>query len=345
MTIAIILLLLVGAVVSVGALAYQAQNTLAPLRERMHETASNIATCISKRSRVLKQFLEITATYSKHEKELYERISENLNTNPQVVREALVYVQHIVSDFPQLRSDRVCMGLMEDLKRLEAELQQKFEEHNARVRTYNCALVSLPNSIFSSWMGFRVAQYLNSAEEVIPGSEGGGERPYQISISEPLSKNINHSLRFTTICATGLMLMALCFIIWRIGNWLRTPSTFWVGPIDSSVAQKPEPPTIEKPLVAVVGTTWRRFDTPKHARSSFRFRTEDPNTWIDMMLDGDTNTLVTYPGSDSSLVGPGIIGGERGLLTKYSELRVSPKDPRKPNTADVNIYYVEALSQ
>ena len=173
----ILILLLVGAVVIFGMLGYRTQNRLAPLRERIDETSSNIKTCVQKRNRLLKQLLDIAASYAKHEKELHERISADFNATPQMARESFAYVSHLVSTFPELRADRTYMSLMQDLSGLESELQQKFEEHNARVRDYNSVRLSFPHDIFAFWGGFQVAQYLDSAEYMKPDAESPKRQP------------------------------------------------------------------------------------------------------------------------------------------------------------------------
>lgn len=117
------------------------------------------------------------------------------------------------------------------------------------------------------------------------------------------------------------------------------------SPLVVPVAAKPEPPSIDKPEVVVIGkSSWRRFNTPRHERCSFRFKTVKPTVWVEMMRDGDTNTIVVYPGTGSPY-GPGIVGGEQGLDTKFRELRVCSNDPDHTVTADVEIYFVEAMNR
>ncbi len=122
----------------------------------------------------------------------------------------------------------------------------------------------------------------------------------------------------------------------------NTPPSPLVNPV---VAAEPEPPTISHPEVIPIGkSSWYRINTPRHERCSFRFKTVKPNVWVEMMRDGDTNTIVVYPGT-GSVYGPGIIGGERGLDTKFRELRVCSNDPDHTVTADVEIYFVKAMNR
>ncbi len=118
------------------------------------------------------------------------------------------------------------------------------------------------------------------------------------------------------------------------------------SPIVNPVAAKPEPPSISQPDQVVVGkSSWRSFKTPTdHQRSSFRFRTHNPNTWMMMMRDNDTNTIVVYPGTGSPY-GPGIIGGEYGIPNQSVQLMIHPNNPTGESTDDTDIYYLEAMNR
>ena len=177
----VFILLIVGAVVGAVVLfvliGYRSRNRLAPLRERITETACNIKTCIQKRNRLVKQLLNVATTYAKHERELHERISADFNATPQMACQSIAYVSHLMNTFPELRADRTYMRLMQDLSNLESELQQKVEEHNARARDYNSIRSSFPHHLFAFGSGFEVAQYLDTTEYASPDAENTIRRP------------------------------------------------------------------------------------------------------------------------------------------------------------------------
>lgn len=118
------------------------------------------------------------------------------------------------------------------------------------------------------------------------------------------------------------------------------------SPIVNPVAAKPEPPSIDKKDTVVVGrSSSRKFIIPPdHHRKSFRFETHNPQTWMLMWRDGDTNTMVTYPGTGSPY-GPGIIGGENGIPCRFVELMVHPNSPNRVSTEDTDIWFVEAMNR
>lgn len=135
-------------------------------------------------------------------------------------------------------------------------------------------------------------------------------------------------------------------IILKAKSWGSEKIKEIASPVVNPVAEKPGPPSHDKPEVVVVGkSAWRNFNTPpNHPRSSVRFRTHNPATWMMMMRDHNTNTIVVYPGTGSSY-GPGIIGGEHGVPNQSVQLMIHPDNPTGEVTDDVDIYYVEAMTR
>jgi len=162
-------IVLVLGLVCIVALTFRTQSKLAPLRERIDEGASNIKVCIQKRNRLIKQLIDIAATYARHEKELHERVSADFNSPTEIARNpkgALAYVSRLINTFPELRADRTYSSLTSDLNALESELQNRHEQHNASVREYNSVRLSFPNDFFGSLAGFEVAGYLDGTDPV-----------------------------------------------------------------------------------------------------------------------------------------------------------------------------------
>lgn len=169
----IIVLAVAAVAIFIGQL-FRTQNRLAPLRERINETASNIKTCEQKRDRLIKRLLEIAATYASHEKGVHEQISSDFHNG---AKAASAYVSHLMNTFPALRADQTYMSAMQDLTRLESEFQQKFEEHNAHVRAYNSVRLSFPNDLFGPLCDFKIADYLNSTDSIAPTADKATKRP------------------------------------------------------------------------------------------------------------------------------------------------------------------------
>jgi LemA protein len=176
----ILLLFLLIGIVCILAFGWRTQNRLAPLRERVDEAASNIKVTIEKRNRLIKQLLDVAATYAAHERELHERISADFDTPSQVELNptgAMAYVSRLVNTFPNLRADRTYLDLTNNLYTLESELQDKHQQHSAGVREYNSVRLSFPNDMFAWFGGFKIAEYLHGAEPSTPETRNVLTRP------------------------------------------------------------------------------------------------------------------------------------------------------------------------
>jgi LemA protein len=157
-------------------LSIKTQNRLAPLREQINVAAANIKPCRKKRDSVVTEILKTATSYAAHEKGLHERVSADFNSASGASRRSIV--SHLINTFPELKADQTYMKAMQDLDRLESELQQKVEQHNAGVQMYNSLLASFPHDLFGPFRGFGRAVPLDTADN--PSEGVGSRKPAEI---------------------------------------------------------------------------------------------------------------------------------------------------------------------
>ena len=70
----------------------------------------------------------------------------------------------VVENYPQLKSDRTFVGLMDELSGTENRLTVSRRDYNDAVQGYNTAVQTLPTRIFAGALGFKQREYFRAEE-------------------------------------------------------------------------------------------------------------------------------------------------------------------------------------
>jgi len=173
-----IVLILIGAVVAYGVMAY---NGFITLRNRVKEAWSDIDVQLKRRYELIPNLVETVRGYANHERETLEKVIQARNmamaVKPDDVKKtaesdgiltgALKSLFALSENYPQLQANQNFMELHRDLRDTEDKLQAARRFYNGNVMAYNTKLEQFPGNIIAAFFHFERSDFfeLKATEE------------------------------------------------------------------------------------------------------------------------------------------------------------------------------------
>lgn len=132
-------------------------NNVKPLDISVSECESNIRIVLKKREVILDKLNDVVNSYSKYEKNIVEKLSDDMKANSN----SIVNLNRLYDAYPELKLNETFSDLVERLYRIESERQGTIEYYNTRVRYYNEAVTSFPAIIVCSMISFKEKTFFN----------------------------------------------------------------------------------------------------------------------------------------------------------------------------------------
>ncbi len=156
------LLILVGIIVFFIVKQY---NTLQGLAQKVREAHANVMASMKKRIDLTNKLIDIAKGYADHEKLTHISVASSGDDIAvgagAAAAGAINQVMKLANQYPDLKANAAYQQLMDQLDRIETDLQAKRETYNGEVKAYNTAIGQLPVSLYASQLGFRSAPYFN----------------------------------------------------------------------------------------------------------------------------------------------------------------------------------------
>lgn len=158
-------------------------NRLIRLRNLSDEGWSGIDVQLQKRHDLIPTLVETVSAYAKHEKSLFERITEmralGMNANTMAAREtaeiglskALGNLFIIAENYPELKANENFLELQKELSKVENDLQYARRYYNGTVRNYNIINEQFPSNLIAGGFGHKKREYFdikNETEKAAP---------------------------------------------------------------------------------------------------------------------------------------------------------------------------------
>jgi len=152
-------------------------NSLIKLKLTVNEASSDIETFLKQRYDMIPNLVEIVKGYAKHEKEIFEKVSElrskamNAGSlSDQMALEGelakgISKIFAIAEAYPELKANENFLNLQGNLKDLENDIQKSRRFYNGTVRDFNTKLVIFPNNLVAGILGFKEFPFFEAEEE------------------------------------------------------------------------------------------------------------------------------------------------------------------------------------
>ncbi|MCR5099364.1 MAG: LemA family protein [Lachnospiraceae bacterium] len=172
----------IGIIVAIGAVLVLilgfigGYNNLVNLETGVQEMSANIDTQLQRRADLIPNLVKTVKSYAEHETEVFDAVNEAREhlVNAQSMAEksaaneevsaALSRLVAIAENYPDLKSDKLYIDLMDELAGSENRISYAREEYNAAAARYNKAIRRFPGVIFANMFGFEKVEMFEAAE-------------------------------------------------------------------------------------------------------------------------------------------------------------------------------------
>jgi LemA protein len=159
----------------VGAWAAATYNQLTRAQQAVDAQWAQVESVYQRRADLVPNLVSVTQGYLTHERALFEAVARArqlyttaLPGSPQRVDAAtelqrgLVRLIGIIERYPDLRSQAVVLGLMDELAGSENRIAVERRRYNERTRVYNQLVLTFPRSVVAGRFGFRPRPYFQA---------------------------------------------------------------------------------------------------------------------------------------------------------------------------------------
>ncbi len=149
-------------------------NTLVVEREKVSAAEANIDTYLQRRADLIPNIVATVKNFAAHETEVYQSVldarqnlmgagtvSEKAEANEQLST-ALQGLNVVVEAYPELKSDKTYVALMDELEGSENRIATARKDYNDVVEAYNSKIVKFPANVFANIFGFEKAVYFEA---------------------------------------------------------------------------------------------------------------------------------------------------------------------------------------
>lgn len=163
MTVLIIVLVVVGLIVAVGAMMY---NSLVRLNVRTDEAWSDITVQLKRRADLIPNLVNTVKGYAAHEKSVFDDVtkarSQMLGAQSpaeaakaeNMFQQTLKSLFAVAEAYPDLKANQNFQQLQAELTDTEDKIQASRRFYNGAVRDFNTKRTVFPTNIFAGMLGF-----------------------------------------------------------------------------------------------------------------------------------------------------------------------------------------------
>ena len=167
---------IVGVVVLVLLWIAASYNSLVTKRNRVKEAYSQIDVQLKRRSSLIPNLVETVKGYAKHEKEVFEKVTEARSalmgaSGPKdqakandALSGALKSLFAVAEAYPDLKASDNFKELQEELSDTETKVAASRQFYNNNVLDYNNAIQMFPGSIFAGLFHFTPEEFFQATE-------------------------------------------------------------------------------------------------------------------------------------------------------------------------------------
>ena len=151
-------------------------NGIVSLRNRTQEAWSDIDVQLKRRHDLIPNLVETVKGYAKHEKELFEKVTqaradainakgaEEAGEAENVLTGALKSVFAVAENYPDLKASENFQKLQDELTDTENKIEAARRFYNGNVRDFNIKIQVFPNSMVAGMTGSKAFELFGMAE-------------------------------------------------------------------------------------------------------------------------------------------------------------------------------------
>ena len=170
-------LIIIAVIVVLGVFLWFLYNSIIVAKMRVSEAFSQIDVQLKRRTDLIPNLVETVKGYAKHEKELFEKVTEEraslvtakgaqekAEANNQL-SQTLKSIFAVAESYPDLKASQNFMELQEEISDTEDKIAYSRQFYNSNVLDYNTKLKVFPNVIFAKLLNFQDAEFFGATDE------------------------------------------------------------------------------------------------------------------------------------------------------------------------------------
>jgi LemA protein len=170
-------LILLIVILAIGAFAWYLYNSIIVAKMRVSEALSQIDVQLKRRTDLIPNLVETVKGYAKHEKELFEKVTEARaslvsakgpaekdKANNQL-SQGLKSIFAVAEAYPDLKASQNFSQLQDELSDTENKIAYARQFYNSIVLDYNAKLQVFPNVLFAKVLNFQPAEFFGATDE------------------------------------------------------------------------------------------------------------------------------------------------------------------------------------
>jgi LemA protein len=171
------MIIIVVAIVIVLLYVLLTYNSLITRKMRVSEAFSQIDVQLKRRTDLIPNLVETVKGYAKHEKELFEKITEERSSLVSAkgamekakinneISDTLKSLFAVAENYPDLKASQNFLELQEEISDTEDKIAYSRQFYNSNVMDFNTNIAVFPNTIFAGLLGFKPAEFFGTNEE------------------------------------------------------------------------------------------------------------------------------------------------------------------------------------
>lgn len=167
--------MIIGIVIGIIILiVFSMYNTLVKMRNKVKQAESGIDVYLNQRFDLIPNLVECVKGYSKHEKDIFEKIvklrTEYMNNKKTNLKQAeklnnnMNKIIAVAENYPELKASEQYLNLQKNLSKIESQLQAARRIYNNEVTRYNTKIATVPSNIIAGVFGFKEANLFTIEE-------------------------------------------------------------------------------------------------------------------------------------------------------------------------------------
>src|ERR1035437_5835727 len=170
-------LIIVAVILVLGVALWFLYNSIIVAKMRVSEALSQIDVQLKRRTDLIPNLVETVKGYAKHEKELFEKVTqaraslvsakgpaEKDKANNQL-SQGLKSIFAVAEAYPDLKASQNFSELQEELSDTENKIAYARQFYNSIVLNYNAKLQVFPDVLFAKVLNFQAAEFFGPTEE------------------------------------------------------------------------------------------------------------------------------------------------------------------------------------
>jgi LemA protein len=178
MALVIVLAVIVGIIVILGAFMVGMYNGLIRSRVRTREAWSGIDVQLKRRASLIPNLVETVKGYATHEREVFQQVTEararldrsvdakEATDANNMVTQALSRLFAVVENYPELKANENFLALQRELADIEEKIAFARQFYNRNVASFNTKIQVFPNVIMANMFNFQRFDFFGVEEEV-----------------------------------------------------------------------------------------------------------------------------------------------------------------------------------